>query len=86
MKILKTKVARHLQAALLLCAICILIAGCRNHNIVKTRLTDKEGAVLVMEFDKKAGTATLVFEGDTILLTQDTMASGIRKHPIKHIL
>ena len=78
MKILKTKVARHLQAALLLCAITILFAGCRNHNIVKTRLTDKEGAVLVMEFDKKAGTATFVFEGDTILLTQDTMASGIR--------
>jgi len=78
MKILKSKVARHLQAALLLCAVCILFAGCRNNNIVKTKLTDKEGTVLVMEFDKKAGTATFVFEGDTILLTQDTMASGIR--------
>ncbi|MDD3946029.1 MAG: MliC family protein [Bacteroidales bacterium] len=78
MKIFIVKVARYLQAALLLCAVCILIAGCRNRTIVKTQLTDKEGTVLVMEFDKKAGTATFVFEGDTITLTQDTIASGIR--------
>ncbi|HOS46847.1 MAG TPA: MliC family protein [Paludibacter sp.] len=78
MKISTLKVARYLQAAALLCAVCILIDGCRNKNIVKTRLTDSEGTVLVMEFDKTAGTATFVFKGDTIHLKQDTMASGIR--------
>lgn len=78
MKFLKSKVARHLQVALLLCTVCILFAGCRNHNIVKTKLTDTAGNVLQMEFNNDAGTAVLFFRGDTIFLKQDTMASGIR--------
>ncbi|HHV04090.1 MAG: MliC family protein [Bacteroidales bacterium] len=75
---LRSKMARYLQVAVLLCAVCIFFSDCRNRNIVKTTLTDTAGNVLQMEFDKTAGTAVLYFMGDTIFLKQDTMASGIR--------
>lgn len=47
-------------------------------NVVTASLTDSAGNTLDLLFNHNAGTATLVLAGDTILLTQDTMASGIR--------
>ncbi len=49
-----------------------------NVNIVIDSLTDDKGKILNMKFDNTAGTATFVFDTDTILLKQDTMASGIQ--------
>lgn len=70
------------------CAVSVLLAGCFNNNasrkqksetdIVTSTIMDSTGAELQMTFDNAAGTATFVFKGDTIHLTQDTMASGIR--------
>lgn len=48
------------------------------NQIVMATLTDTTGRKLDLRFDNVAGTATLVLDGDTIRLTQDTMASGIR--------
>ncbi len=47
-------------------------------QIVTTSLTDAAGQKLDLAFDNAAGTATLVLDGDTIRLTQETMASGVR--------
>ena len=46
--------------------------------LVTTSLTDSTGKQLNLAFDNAAGTATLILDGDTIHLTQDTMASGVR--------
>lgn len=49
-----------------------------NDSIVKTSITDEHGNTLDMAFDNASETATFVFGQDTILLTQDVMASGIQ--------
>lgn len=47
-------------------------------KIVKTSVTNKDGAKLDMEFDNSKGTATFLFKGIKIELKQDTTASGIK--------
>lgn len=47
-------------------------------DVVTNSLTDDNGNTLDMKFDNAAGTATFVFNKDTILLKQDTTASGIQ--------
>ena len=47
-------------------------------DVVTNSLTDDKGNILDMKFDNAAGTATFVFNKDTIHLKQDTMASGIQ--------
>lgn len=47
-------------------------------NVVTDSVTDDQGNVLDMKFDNSAGTATLVLGKDSMFLTQDTTASGIR--------
>lgn len=49
-----------------------------NADIVTNSLTDDKGNILDMKFDNTAGTATFIFNKDTIHLKQDTMASGIQ--------
>lgn len=49
-----------------------------ENNIVYDSVTNGEGKTLYMTFNKTHGTATFVFEGDTITLQQDTMGSGIK--------
>lgn len=52
--------------------------GADEADIIIDSLTDDKGNILNMKFDNAAGTATLVFHKDTILLTQDTTASGVQ--------
>ncbi|TDQ80075.1 MliC family protein [Sphingobacterium yanglingense] len=52
--------------------------GADEANIVLDSLKDDKGNILNMKFDNAAGTATFVFHKDTILLTQDTTASGVQ--------
>ncbi|MFD2555180.1 MliC family protein [Sphingobacterium tabacisoli] len=52
--------------------------GSDEANIVIDSLTDDKGNTLNMTFDNVAGTATFVFHKDTILLKQDTTASGVQ--------
>jgi membrane-bound inhibitor of C-type lysozyme len=52
-------------------------ASHESNDVVIDSLTDDKGLTLRMKFDNAAGTATFVFDSDTILLKQDTMASGI---------
>ncbi|MBO9674201.1 MAG: MliC family protein [Sphingobacteriaceae bacterium] len=49
-----------------------------SHEIVTNSLTDDKGNTLDMKFDNAAGTATFVFNKDTIHLKQDTTASGVQ--------
>ncbi|MFB6318610.1 MliC family protein [Saccharicrinis sp. FJH54] len=45
---------------------------------VKTTVFNLDGDSLVLKYDNQAGTCKLVHNGDTLLLHQDTTASGIR--------
>jgi Membrane-bound lysozyme-inhibitor of c-type lysozyme len=47
-------------------------------EIVRNSVTDAHGTKLYMTFDNDRATATFEFEGKTIKMTQDTMASGVR--------
>jgi membrane-bound inhibitor of C-type lysozyme len=47
-------------------------------EIVRNSVTDLHGTKLYMTFNNEQATATFVFENETIRMTQDTMASGIR--------
>lgn len=49
-----------------------------TNPLVTASLTDTSGRQLDLVFDNEAGTAVLTLDGETIHLTQDTMASGIR--------
>ncbi|MDL2255446.1 MliC family protein [Parabacteroides sp. OttesenSCG-928-G06] len=49
-------------------------------EIVTNSVTDKQGNTLEMSFNKTQGTATLVLNGETFTLKQDTTASGLRAH------
>lgn len=49
-----------------------------EEEIFEATLTGDDGKILYAEFNNTNETAVLVFEGDTILLTQDVMASGIQ--------
>ena len=49
-----------------------------NVDVVTSSMTDDKGNTLDMKFDNVAGTATFVFNQDTIHLKQDTTASGIQ--------
>ena len=50
----------------------------KDTGIVETVVVNKEHVQLKMIFDNQHGTATFILKGDTMLLKQDTMASGIK--------
>lgn len=49
-----------------------------TQEIVRDTITNKAGRTLVMVFNNAKQTATLVWQGETIELKQDQMASGIK--------
>lgn len=46
--------------------------------IIKTAIANAKGDSLYMEFDNAAAKATMRYKGETFVLSQDTMGSGIR--------
>lgn len=50
----------------------------KSQEILQDTITNQEGMVVVMTFNNKKQTATLVWQGETIELKQDRMASGIK--------
>lgn len=49
-----------------------------GEKIVEATITNKDGITLNLKFDNKAQTCLLQLNGDTVLLKQERMASGIR--------
>ena len=49
-----------------------------ENNIVTDSVTNEKGKTVYMTFNNTNGTASFIFEGDTINLKQDTMGSGIK--------
>jgi membrane-bound inhibitor of C-type lysozyme len=49
-----------------------------TQEIIRDTVTNQQGMVLVMTFNNKKRTATLVWQGKTIELKQDSMASGMK--------
>lgn len=49
-----------------------------TENIVETSVTNNAGEVLILKFDNEAQTCTFGFKGDTALLKQERMGSGIK--------
>jgi membrane-bound inhibitor of C-type lysozyme len=73
--------------------ICLLLSSCQQNEktrgrpatqtkvtgeIIRDTVTDKDGRTLAMTFNNAKQTATLVWQGETIELRQDRMASGIK--------
>ena len=52
--------------------------GVEVRDVVDGKVKDSDGRVLKYTFDNVAGKGTFVFEGETIEMKQDTMASGIK--------
>jgi len=56
-----------------------------DKKIVEASVINKEGVKLNLKFDNEARTCVLYFDGDTVLLKQERMASGI-KYSNEHYL
>jgi len=56
-----------------------------DKKIVEASVINKEGVKLNLKFDNEAKTCVLYFDGDTVLLKQERMASGI-KYSNEHYL
>lgn len=54
-------------------------------KIVKATITNKDGVTLNLKFDNEAQTCFMQLNGDTALLKQERMASGIRYSNQKYI-
>jgi membrane-bound inhibitor of C-type lysozyme len=57
-----------------------------SNNFITDSLIDDKGNKLDMKFDNNAGTVTLVLKQDTILLKQDTTASGMKYSNENYVL
>ena len=51
-----------------------------NDDFMQATSFSKEGVPLAMRYNNTDHTARFILKGDTIALTQDTTASGIRYH------
>jgi len=51
-----------------------------SEGIVSSTVTDNNGNSLDLRYNNDLGTATVELDGETIYMTQDTTASGVRMH------
>jgi hypothetical protein len=68
----------------------VFFDSCQNYNnfnepsesemeeIVRNSVSDEHGTKLYMSFDNQRATATFMFGDETIKMTQDTLASGVK--------
>lgn len=55
-------------------------------EMVRDTITNEEGKVLTMAFNNEKQTATLIWQGETIELKQDQMASGMKYSNSTYVL
>ncbi|MFC0877433.1 MliC family protein [Saccharicrinis sp. FJH2] len=78
------KILTFAKLFLTILALILILTACGSKETkpvrqdVKTTVYNLDGDSLILKYNNKAGTCELVHDGDTMLLHQDTTASGIR--------
>lgn len=56
-----------------------------DNGLVRSSVVDRDGNRMDLTYNNDLGTATIDLDGETIYMTQDTMASGVRMHNDEYV-